>query len=841
MRLSLRSLLPLALTATAITLTGCSLGSMQQSGSLSTQSGSIQLTGSAHGGQQPIYNAVVRLYSVGSGGYGTGSTLLATSANSDSAGGFSFTKLTTTGGVISSGATPSWQCPASGDPLIYITAVGGNTQGTGTTSTNNAASVMMAAIGACSTVSANTFVSLNEVSTVGSVFALGQYINPGSNTTPGSFTVGAPSGTQAQLGLKNAAASIGNLVNIAGGQAITSQTFGSTGGVGTGTVSVTATPESAKINTIANILAACINTTSASSVQCVDLFNNALPAQQASYTSQPSATFTTAIDTLQAAYYMATNPASLGTFVSCGTNPSATTTMGCLYSLSSSTPPFQPVVSAQPSDWTLGVTYTASGSCSAGGAFFAGPTKTSIDASGNIWIINAVSAVSASGIYANLVELSPTGSPLLCLGSSTNGRGLTIDPTGNVWASFNTTNGIYELPAGGSALVNWSTTASNGTAYAPYTITSDGVGNIYFTNIGTGGQLLQFAAPMTNTTPYAATLQTAGTSGFNSTTSTTTNYSAIDPQNRVWVQQSTTTATYQSTYTASSNTATVSSYAVSYTGGQYATVTFQAPNTFTAGQRVVLSGLSTSGATSAGLNSALLVLPGVTSTSFQALIPYTASIASTTDTGVATAQTYGFFKYTPPTTAYGLALDSNNYAYTGTTCCGTSTTSYKELVKITPTGSTSTSVSASTQYLGGMNGIRSVALDGAANVWVGNEFSSTGTQTSLVNFPISEIATAGSGTTATFTALSPTGTTLAASACTTSVGCPTGGGFIKNDFQEVRDIGIDPSGNVWVLNTGTEVSAYAGTTVTEIVGAAVPTVTPLSVAAATGKLASKPQ
>ena len=43
-----------------------------------------------------------------------------------------------------------------------MTAVGGNTQGTGVIATNNAASVLAAVIGTCGTVSASTQVILND-------------------------------------------------------------------------------------------------------------------------------------------------------------------------------------------------------------------------------------------------------------------------------------------------------------------------------------------------------------------------------------------------------------------------------------------------------------------------------------------------------------------------------------------------------------------------------------------------------------------------------------------------------------------------------------------------------
>src|ERR1700743_1452056 len=50
------------------------------------------ITGTVHGGQQPVFNSTVRLYSAGTSGYGTGSTLLATSLPTDASGSFLFAK-----------------------------------------------------------------------------------------------------------------------------------------------------------------------------------------------------------------------------------------------------------------------------------------------------------------------------------------------------------------------------------------------------------------------------------------------------------------------------------------------------------------------------------------------------------------------------------------------------------------------------------------------------------------------------------------------------------------------------------------------------------------------------
>lgn len=134
----LRKLIPVFVaTSTVLALVGCGLSGTAPATGLSTESVIGTFAGTAHGGQQPIYNATVNLYSAGTGGYGSAGTLLASTTTDTN--GFKFTKLPN--GSTDSGS--SWSCPSSDpnpDPQIYLTAVGGNTQGTGQTGTNNTAS-----------------------------------------------------------------------------------------------------------------------------------------------------------------------------------------------------------------------------------------------------------------------------------------------------------------------------------------------------------------------------------------------------------------------------------------------------------------------------------------------------------------------------------------------------------------------------------------------------------------------------------------------------------------------------------------------------------------------------
>src|SRR3984957_13130725 len=124
------------------------------------------LRGMVHGGSQPISGATIQLYAAGTTGYGTGATaLLSTPVTSDASGSFSI--------------TGDYTCPSSTSQL-YLVAMGGN-PGLAA-GTNNAASVLMAALGPCSlhggqlTLDPNLFISINEVTTVASVFLLAPFL-----------------------------------------------------------------------------------------------------------------------------------------------------------------------------------------------------------------------------------------------------------------------------------------------------------------------------------------------------------------------------------------------------------------------------------------------------------------------------------------------------------------------------------------------------------------------------------------------------------------------------------------------------------------------------------------
>ncbi len=121
---------------------------------------------------------------------------------------------------------------------------------------------------------------------------------------------------------------------------------------------------------------------------------------------------------------------------------------------------------------------------------------------------------------------------------------------------------------------------------------------------------------------------------------------------------------------------------------------------------------------------------------------------------------------------------------------------------------------------GGLSGDAGVAIDGNNNAWYANTGSQSVTVFKNLGAPTYFGSTVGSP-------ISP------------STGYTAGG-----TMCEPQKIAIDPSGDVWVTNIGTNCTASSGAavtySVTELIGVAAPTYSPLSSAALNNKLGGKP-
>ena len=303
---------------------GCGVGTPITS--ITTPSISSGIQGKMYGGQQPIVGATVSVFAMNTGSYGAVPTLLGQSVLTDAYGQFSYGTYT---------------CPAN-NPPVYILGQGGSA-GSG----YNAAIALTAGIGNCNT-APNVYANINEVTTAATAFALSHffssYLGGGHDYFGGTAT--AAEGNNAGLVAANLN-TIPLLVSIPYGTANSS--------------TATVTLDTAKLNSIANTLAACVNTAGPTSIQCTMLFNN---------TKTPG-TNSTPSDVLQAATQMALYPYSNVTN---------------LFNLAGGSPPF-PGLGTAPADWTLGASFTAPnlGLSIAGSSVSGTASNIDIDATGRVW------------------------------------------------------------------------------------------------------------------------------------------------------------------------------------------------------------------------------------------------------------------------------------------------------------------------------------------------------------------------------------------------------------------------------------------------------------------------
>jgi hypothetical protein len=434
------------------------------------------LSGKVHGGNQPVVGATVTLWYMGQAGMPGSPATLAATTTTDSSGSFSFTKDTS--GGTHDGTTDIYACPTTvGDPVVYVRALGGNSQNNGTTTSNTAAG-FIAIYGSCATLSASNSVYMSEVTTVATMAAVQQFFDPTNDTL-------SADGTFQQRGIVgNLPNTIALLANSTTGLAASQTIIQAAGGNIASTVTLTATPESEKINTLANIISACVNAATSGDHNCNTLFMAAVPPAANVTNLNPSTPFATATDTLQALYYIFTNPTN-------GSTQNLATLLGL--APSSGAPYLPDLGSAVPTDWTIGISYASSSNCGTPtggtGAFISSPTDINIDAQDNVWFGNAQSG-------GNLSSISAAGAPFHCVNfdAGLNGSGGTIDSAGNVWSSGPAT--LYRYNPSTKANVPFPVTVG------PIAITADGVGNVYFTAVaGSTGSLYQL--------PGAATAATA--------------------------------------------------------------------------------------------------------------------------------------------------------------------------------------------------------------------------------------------------------------------------------------------------------------------------------------------
>ena len=405
----------------------------------------------------------------------------------------------------------------------------------------------------------------------------------------------------------------------------------------------------------------------------------------------------------------------------------------------------------------------------------------------------------------------------------------TVNGTSNIAAIFALETATSPFaPAQSTAPTDWTigvtygsnstSTASNYFMTSPEYVAIDGTGNLWIANYisptGTSAGSVVELSPSGTPLNQVLVGSVSGPAGI-----------VLDPSGNVWVPNFGLSTALNSTvieYVAAS--ATANSYTVS--PGPQSLVSDGAGNIFTLSPSYKGAG-------------AVTEIPAGTAT-------------GTTLTAFATGVTTDFS---------GLTIDSNDTIWVtgGGTGAAGGTAGYPAVYQFLynstsksypSTPSTTTTAGSITEPETG------IAVDGSNNVWIGNyskstisEFSGLGNVTGSANSPITSTGLTkpqfgvfdGAGSYWVTNAVSSAGSVFGYSSAGVAL-TPTVG--LTHTFKTADGIAVDRSGNIWVGNQSAA-SASAQGYVTEIVGGAVPVLTPISAglpvtAGGTNKLASKP-
>ena len=646
-----------------------------------------------------------------------------------------------------------------------------------------------------------------------------------------------------------------------------------------------ATPETAKINTLANILAYCVNSDPASSAHCQNLGTTVTP-------TSPSGLFT-AVDTAQAAWYMAQYP---------------TTNLTTLYGYVSSTSPFQPylgvpggISAAYYNDNTIAINYAPLGPNVVRGVAntndFAlqNANDVAIDMYGNAWFTiraqigqfstvgldnyscttycstQSVSELGVDGsVLVNQIASytpSTTGGvePLLTTGPAGGARtfgafpgSVAIDLTNRAWvantvdsvsapaAKSGTTTvalgsvGIFPgSTAAGTGAVGGNATLTNGVGYftgaQPFGLAFDGSNNVFMSLI---------APTATGTFEGLSVAKMSATDGSGYTVGTGTNaglpaagqtYLDVDTNadvtgGIVWASNFTAcpvTGTLFSGPTTAASTTTNYGLISQYAGGTDTPLSQNEQATAISGATV---GAGTAGAT--GNCGATTANVGAT---FSAYMANPFDLAVDRNNGVWITNQYN--------TSTKSGFDGLTYISAATAASGLIPSSHYVVNGVLPSSATA---STPTDGISGttLTAPAKAAIDGNNNVWVTNSNN---------NSIAEAYYNSTSGTINFFTPGAGTNPVINSGTGAKQFGNNTSGaygiGFIHQMATPIG-VAVDASGNVWVVNQSNNGSIayttsngsriYTGFSTTVIVGAAGPVITPKALAVKYGKIGQKP-
>ncbi|MFI5351727.1 MAG: hypothetical protein ACHQZS_02105 [Candidatus Binatales bacterium] len=228
-----------------------------------------------------------------------------------------------------------------------------------------------------------------------------------------------------------------------------------------------------RLNTVADILAGCVQSSGPSSSACMKLMCDATPGL--TYTSSCSGT-PTITDTMAAAHLIVTNPAN---------------NVDALYGLAAASPPFSPALGAAPDGWEIALNFAPAA------AAFNQPESMALDGSGNVFVANSgksmgtfgsVSELTAASGYATGLNFAPTAAafdaPLsVVLDGSSN---VFVANCGSYCSGAGNSGSVSELTAGSnppySGGLNFDAPAA--AFNVPLSAALDGSGNVFVANCG---------------------------------------------------------------------------------------------------------------------------------------------------------------------------------------------------------------------------------------------------------------------------------------------------------------------------------------------------------------------
>jgi hypothetical protein len=607
-----------------------------------------------------------------------------------------------------------------------------------------------------------SFVYMNEVSTVATAYTFQPFTVASNNN---AWDIGSSGTTQALVGIANAANTAAQLYDIEGasltsttndgeGHLANFETQSTTGGVTTPNAGNGVVPQ-ATIDTLANILAACIDSTPATggvlSSQCTTLFNTATDNGQ-TFASGDTAPTDTATAAINIARYPAGNNSGTA-------DPNYASD---LFGIPTGTVPYAPNLAGAPNDWTIAINYPTSITAYPGvsNPDFGSAESIAVDDAGQIWV--------TAQVNKDIVRLAPLGVENAKNYFTYIPGYVSVDASNNAWTgnandttatsgNGDTGTGIFE--AGSNGVFTETLPPTGGGYQRAYVVITDASNDVYF-----------FAS--NNGVSQGATYNTYGTTAA--------------PYSQMWE--------YNSAGVLQSSSPKCDGHTAAFVYNCISQPTADGTSIFNTGDFVG------HGAIESAAKGGHLWLTSENS-------PY--QIARVSPAGVA-----DWVISTSTEQPEFPAIDASGNGWIANQAIPA------QIYKITSAGVSTTLTSASTGAT--LNSTFGAAVDGNGNVWFANRCGNYGdcTNPSGAN---SIIEINGS----TNTAISPSTNYVP------EAQYPATATSFTTILDDSLNVAIDPSGNVWITN-------YIGGKVVELVGAAAPVVTPLSVAAGSNKFGQKP-